>query len=515
MKNPQTSEIKKIPPAFTSVWALSLAFVLLFILIFIAPALSAQHSPQPVQDPNDPLLGVWQGTMQTKIGPIEVYFTIEPKGSGAYLAKVTIPAQKVREMPMQEVRFAAPDVVLDMSSYGIVFEGRLAPDSASIGGQFKVGEDTMDLELHRSSGVPESGRPQEPKKPYPYEEIEVRFPNLEAGIHLAGTLTLPSGPGPFPAAALVSGSGPHDRDSTIAGHRPFLVWADSLTRRGVAVLRCDDRGVGKSEGDFHQATTADFASDAQAAWEFLKSQPRIDGHRIGFIGHSEGGIIAPMVAARNPEVAFLVLLAGTGIPGDRLAILQGEAVSRSRGAGPEAVRKETGMNERMFQVIINSETAQAAEADLKRIIAETLADMSDSERKELNVSEDSLLTDFKGILADYPWARFVLGYDPAIALRKVRCPVLALVGDKDTQVPADVNLAAIEQALQEAGNSRYEVKKLPGLNHLFQTAQTGHPREYARIEETISPQVLQMVGDWILQSKQAFQTGDHDDTSYP
>jgi len=284
-------------------------------------------------------------------------------------------------MPVQEVRFTPPALILDMSSFGIVFEGKMAADSGSIAGVFKVGPDAMDLILRRSAGVPEMGRPQDPKKPYPYEEVEVRFPNREAGIDLSGTLTIPAGPGPFPAAVLVSGSGPQDRDSTIAGHRPFLVWADTLTRRGIAVLRCDDRGVGKSEGDFHRATTVDFASDAQAAWEFLKSQSRIDGRKIGFIGHSEGGIIAPMVAARNPEVAFLVLLAGTGIPGDRLLMEQLEDAARSGGAGPEAVRKATLMNERLIRAIRSHENYQEAEAGFNRIIAESLAGMTDAEKK--------------------------------------------------------------------------------------------------------------------------------------
>ena len=483
---------------------LSLALIMLPVLFLAVAAVSpsAQQAPQAPQTSDqrkDPLLGVWKGTMQTKIGPLEVYFEIGSTGSAPYLAKVTIPAQKVRAMPVQEVRFAPPDLVLDMSSYGIVFEGKLAADSESIEGVFKVGPDSMALVLRRSAGIPDMGRPQEPKKPYPYEEVEVRFPNREAGINLSGTLTIPVGPGPFPAVVLVSGSGPQDRDSTIAGHRPFLVWADALTRRGIAVLRYDDRGVENSGGDFHQATTADFATDAQAAWEFLKGQSRVDSRRVGFIGHSEGGIIAPFVAAQNPDVAFLVLLAGTGIRGDRLVIMQSEAVSRSRGAGPEAIRKEARMYEKMFRVIETNATAQAAEPDLKRIIAETLAGMTDSEKKELNVSEDALLTDLKGMLADYPWNRFFLGYDPSTALRKIRCPVLALTGDRDTQVPADINLSAIEQALKEAGNTHCQIKKLAGLNHLFQPAQTGHPREYAKIEETISPEALTLVGDWILE----------------
>ncbi len=260
---------------------------------------------------------------------------------------------------------------------------------------------------------------------------------------------------------LVSGSGPQDRDSTIAGHRPFLVWADALTRRGIAVLRCDDR-------------------------------------KIGFIGHSEGGIIAPMVAARNSEVAFLVLLAGTGVPGDRLLMEQLEDTARSGGAGPEAVRKADLMNERLIRAIRSHDNYQEAEPEFKRIIAASLTGMTDAEKKELSASEASVLSDWKELAADYPWARLIAGYDPATALRKVRCPVLALNGDKDTQVRADINLAAIEQALKEAGNTHYEIKMLPGLNHLFQTAQTGHPREYAKIDETISPDVLKLVGDRIL-----------------
>ena len=472
------------------------ALVFLLCLTSVAMSLFAFFPSQEI--PKTPLLGFWQGTMQTKIGPLEVYFVIERKDQNAYLAKITIPAQKVREMPIQEVRYVPPDLVLDMSSFGIRFEGKMAAEGDRIAGTFMIGPDRMDLVLRRSAGIPDMGRPQEPKKPYPYEEIEVRFQNGEAGVFLSGTLTIPRGAGPFPAAVLLSGSGPQDRDSVIAGHRPFLVWADALTRMGIAVLRCDDRGVGKSGGDFHLATTADFATDALAAWTFLANYPGIDRRNVGFIGHSEGGLIGPMAAVRNPDVAFLVLLAGTGIPGDRLALMQTEAVSKSRGAGAEAIRKESKMYEGIFRIIQACPTAQEAEGELKKIVGEAVAGMSDSEKKELNVTKESLLADLEGILADYGWNRFFLGYDPAIALGQVRCRVLALVGDKDTQVPADANLAAIEQALKTGGKSRYDIKKLPGLNHMFQTAQTGHPREYAKIDETIAPAVLKLVGDWIL-----------------
>lgn len=473
------------------------------VITFLIIVLFFSRSVFPHQVAEDPLIGVWQGTVNhPKIGEVKFYFTIEIKDANTYMGKVDIPVQKARGIPVNEVRFDAPGLVLDISSFGIVYEGTVAADFSSIKGELKVGDEILPLELKRSAGVPEARRPQEPQKPYPYEEIEITFPNPEANITLSGTLTLPPGPGPFPAAILISGSGPHDRDESIAGHRPFLVISDYLTRYGIAVLRCDDRGVMKSEGDFHKATTPDFATDAQAAWAFLSRHSRIDGRRIGLIGHSEGALIGSMVAALNPDAAFLVLLAGTGVPGEQLALMQSQEVSKSRGASVEAIRKETRMNERLFQVFKTQEDAQLAEVEMKQIISDSLAQMSDAEKKELDVSEQTLITDMKGFLADYPWARFVLGYDPVTDLQKVRCPVLALNGDKDTQVPADVNLKAIEKALKKAGNTNYEIKKLPGLNHMFQAAQTGHPREYGKIEETIAPFVLQLIGDWIIQTVQ-------------
>jgi len=450
------------------------------------------------QSADSPLIGVWQGTVRhPQLGEVEFFFTIGRKADGALTAMVDIPAQKARNIPANGVRYTAPDLTLDMSSFGLVFEGKVSGDFSSVQGRLKVGDEVLPLDLRRSAGVPEARRPQDPLKPYPYDEIEVEVSNREAGIRLSGTLTTPQGRGPFPAAVLISGSGPQDRDSTLAGHRTFLVLADALTRRGIAVFRCDDRGVGKSQGDFHRATTADFASDAQAAWEFLRNSPRIDGGKIGLIGHSEGGLIGPMAAAKNKDIAFLVLLAGTGIPGERLALIQGEDISRSRGAGEEAIRKERRLNEKLFEVFRTTEDPATAETEMRRIIAEELSGMTEAEKKELNASEASLIQDMKGYLADYPWARFVLAYDPAAALREIRCPVLALNGEKDIQVRADINLTVIDQALRDAGNRRYEVKKLPDLNHLFQTAQTGHPREYGKIEETISPAVLDLIGDWI------------------
>jgi pimeloyl-ACP methyl ester carboxylesterase len=464
------------------------------ILLAAVPALpSAQEGAE-----SDPLLGVWEGPVTGKPGTFQVYFSIERKDQGGYAAKMDIPVQHARNIPVTAVAWNPPALTLDLSSYGLMFEGRLNLDGTALEGLFKVGPENLPLTLKRASAVPEMRRPQDPKKPYPYSETEVTFRNAAAAIVLAGTLTVPPGPGPFPAAVLVSGSGPHDRDSTLAGHRPFLVLSDFLTRRGIAVLRYDDRGCGQSGGDFHKATTADFATDARAAWEFLRTQPRIDPRRVGIIGHSEGGLIAPAVASDDQDVAFIVLLAGTGVPGERLALKQIEDLARSRGAGEEAVRKEVGLYERIIAVMKDLEDPQAAEKEMNRIARQALAGMSEAERKALGESEVSLGQDIEGYLADYPWNRFFLFYDPAPALRRVRCPVLALNGGKDTQVSAAVNLPAIKEALKEGGNEKVEVEEVPGVNHLFQTAQTGHPREYGKIEETLAPVVLQRICDWVL-----------------
>jgi pimeloyl-ACP methyl ester carboxylesterase len=481
-------------PSRRTTWKIAFALVVGTLLALLAAFVLYAQEPA-----TDSLVGVWQGTVTAKPGSMQIFFTIEKKSDGSYMAKVDIPAQKARDIPVTGLSWNPPDLMLDMSSYGIVYEGKMAPDGAAIAGLFKIGDDAPTLVVQRAAAVPDMRRPQEPQKPYPYEEIEVTFRNGAAAIDLSGTLTMPAGPGPFPAVVLISGSGPQDRNSAIAGHRPFLVVADYLTRRGIAVLRHDDRGCNRSGGNFHSATTADFASDAAAAWEFLARQPRIDPRRVGLYGHSEGGVAAPMAAARNQKVAFLVLMAGTGIPGERLARMQVEAIARSRGAGEEAVSKEVRLNEGIFGVLKTHKDAQAAEKEMKRIALEALAGMSAEEKKQLNESEEMQMADIKSYVADYDWNRFFLFYDPAVSLRRVHCPVLALNGEKDTQVDADANLPAIAKALKEGGNQNVETAKLPGLNHLFQTAQSGHPSEYGKIEETVSPAVLQLVGDWILQ----------------
>jgi uncharacterized protein len=327
--------------------------------------------------------------------------------------------------------------------------------------------------------------------------VEVAYENKPAGIKLAGTLTLPKGPGPFPAALLISGSGPQDRDETILGHKPFLVLADYLTRRGVAVLRVDDRGVGGSTGKTNDATSVDFAADVLAGVGFLKGRKEINAAQIGLIGHSEGGIIAPLVASRSKDVAFIVLLAGTGLPGEDILYLQGAAILKVAGANAAQLARQKAMQQTMFAVLRAENDNVVAEKKIRAALAELTGKLDAEEKKKMAEAMPLLEGQIKMVLT--PWFRHFLSYDPRPALRKVTCPVLALNGAKDVQVDAALNLQAIQAALKKGGNKDVAVREFANLNHLFQTCKTGAVSEYGNIEETLAPVVLEAVARWILE----------------
>ncbi len=333
-------------------------------------------------------------------------------------------------------------------------------------------------------------RPQEPKKPYPYDEEEVGYENKRDSVKLAGTLTLPRGKGPFPAALLITGSGPQDRNESLLGHKPFLVLADYLTRQGIAVLRVDDRGVGGSTGSVPDSTTENFAADVTAGIEFLKTRKEIDPKQIGLIGHSEGGLIAPMVAAQNGDVAFIVLMAGTGLTGEEILYLQGALILKASGASAEQLAKQRATQEGMFKILKEEKDPATAE---KRLHEELSRNLTEEAKKK---SEQAIAAQIKRV--NTPWFRYFLTLDPRPALRKVKCPVLALNGENDLQVPATENLREIEAALKAGGNKNITIVRLPKLNHLFQTSETGSLSEYAKIEETVAPVALKTIGDWIL-----------------
>ena len=322
------------------------------------------------------------------------------------------------------------------------------------------------------------------------------FDNPDGGHTLAGTLTKPRAPAPHPAIVLVTGSGPQDRDETIVGHKPFAVLADAITRRGVAVLRYDDRGVGQSEGDFASATSFDHASDALAAVRYLAGRADIAEERVGLGGHSEGAMIAPLIAAQAPdEVAFLVLLAPPAIVGEEIILTQGLALERRMGMPEADAQAQADLRRRAIRAAIEAESdaefdAAVASAieDRVKLIAE--GDARDAARAALAQA----LPAFRG-----PWFRCFLAFDPAESLRKVVCPVLALIGENDVQVLPDENVPPLEAALEAAPTDDVRVEVLPGLNHLLQTSETGLPSEYGSIEETISPGALELIADWVAE----------------
>lgn len=410
------------------------------------------------------------------------------------------PAQRVSCIPVENIDYGDGKLLLEMSSIMGRFEGMLKEDGETLEGEWRQRGRIIPIVLKRVDEVPVLRRPQDPVRPYPYDEEEVVYENKEAGIRLAGTLTLPRTEGPFPAVLLITGAYEQNRNEEFFGHRPFLVLSDYLTRRGIAVLRVDDRGVGGSGGNFSLATTEDFAGDVLAGLEYLKSRKEIDPGRTGLIGHSQGGEIAPMVAGGAPGLAFIVLMAGPGQNGDELSLSQNRLRMAADGVPEELIDKNVVILKKVFTVFKEEGNDTIAGEKIRTLLSDFHTNLSEEEKQYLMNPEIPLSAKVETEVRSYftsPWKRNLLAYDPKPALMKVKCPVLAINGEKDVQVPPEENLRAIEKALEAGGNRDYTIKELPGLNHLFQTAQTGSISEYAIIEETISPVALKLMGDWI------------------
>ena len=441
--------------------------------------------------------GRWAGKLQVPGGQLTLVLRIQESESGKLSAFLDSPDQGAYDIPCDSVVYSAPHLKVIMGAIGGQYEATL--EDNSLRGQFIQGGASSPLVLTPSAEEDRSTlHPQEPKKPYPYLTEEVRFVNPTDGDTLAGTLTMPTTPGPHRAVVMITGSGPQSRDEPVMNHRPFLVWADALTRLGIAVLRYDDRGVGASTGNFNEARTADLARDVEAAVDYLRSRKEIDNQRIGLIGHSEGGMIAPIVAVSRPkDVSFIVLLAAPGLRGDSILVMQNEIISR-RSHTPDSIREATAqLNRSLFALLVPPTTDEEA---LRQSLAEVLrgaffdgplAPPMPHEQVELAINQEmEMLT--------APWMRDFLRYDPAPMLSRVQCPVLAVQGSEDVQVPAAANLPIVEKALTLHGNKEVTVKEFPGLNHMLQHCQTCLPDEYGEIRETVSPEVLQFVGEWIL-----------------
>lgn len=435
------------------------------------------------------ITGSWNGLLKPGGGiQLHIGLTIEKTDTG-YKVNLSSPDQGAAIIPVNEFNFNEPAVSFKSKMIGASYTGTHAGDS--ITGTFTQGGHSFPL-IFNKGVVQAPKRPQEPTLPLPYYTEEVSFENTAAHIKLAGTLSMPQQTGAYPAVILITGSGAQNRDEELLGHKPFLIISDYLTRQGIAVLRYDDRGYAKSTGNFKTATSLDFASDVESAIAYLKTRKEIK--QIGLIGHSEGGLIAPVVAAKNKDVAFIVMLAGPGIRGDKLLLLQTELITRVEGTPDSTIARINTINKGAFDIIVNNENDSIIKKDLVAYYHKYAADHP-AEVPAGTTPEQFVAANLKEVMNPWPWLKFFLQYDPVTSLKKVRCPVLALNGEKDLQVPPKEDLGSIKNALK--GNKDVTVKEYPGLNHLFQECKTGSPSEYAGIEQTISPVVLEDISKWI------------------
>ena len=439
--------------------------------------------------------GDWYGALNIQGTSLPLVFHITKNGD-VYSTLMDSPKQGAKGFATGVTTVNGNELQINAASEGITYTGTFLPDSNKITGIFKQGAGSFPLSFFRtSSAITEAPviRPQDPKD-FPYKREDVAFDNPKGGDRLAGTLTMPSDGKASKIVILITGSGPQNRNEELMNHRPFLVWSDWLTRHGIAILRYDDRGVGQSTGNFQTATSADFADDAEAAVNYILSRPDLKNLSIGLMGHSEGGLIAPMVASRNKAVKFIVLLAGPGVP--TLQLLVKQTADQMNGAPAAAVERSVDRNKKLYGVVVQNPTLSTAQ--LQQLIQTTLYD---DMRAHPGFGIDS--TNIKGIIIQVcaqllsPWMRYFLAVDPADYLAKVKCPVLALDGTLDMQVNAEANLAGIKASLEKGGNKNFEVVDLDGLNHLFQKAATGALAEYGQIQETVDPVALEKVSAWI------------------
>jgi hypothetical protein len=469
---------------------------------FVVLAVGLACSSQAAFAASAPALveGTWFGELRMPGGDLRIIFHLSANSDGSLKATADSPDQGAYGLEVESFAAAEGAVRIEVKHLGASFEGKQSQDGRKVEGRWRQSGESSPLTLKQTDKLPEPNRPQVPRKPYPYHEEDVTYVNAAAGLTFTATLTYPTSGGPFPAVALITGSGPQDRDESVFGHSPFLVLADYLTRRGIAVLRADDRGVGGSMGNLANASISDLAGDALSAVAYLKARPEVDPKRIGLLGHSEGTLVAPLAATRSEDVAFIALVGAIGVPYDRLLLEQQTLTLRAQGAQEDFIAKLHTSTE-MFLTIVKQESDDAAATRrIRQVMEADLAAMSEEERKGLGDPKQATDEQLKQVteMMLNPHFRSVLACDPAPALH-LELPVLVVSGEKDVQCPPKQNLPAIEAALKASGNRRYTVKELPGLNHLLQTAKTGAPAEYAQVEETVAPAALKVVGDWILE----------------
>ena len=457
--------------------------------VLSSPALAQEPDPDPDAGGGG-VEGRWAGSVVLPTGELPFSVTFE-RADGVLSATMDIPAQGALGLPLTAVSHIAGRVHFELEApIGLaVWDGALSGDT--IEGEFTQGVVTSTFSVSRED-LPEA----EADEPAPYRAEEVSFENGD--VHLEGTLTLPEGTGPFPGVVLITGSGPQDRDEVVAGFAVFRPLSDHLTRQGVAVLRYDDRGVGGSTGSVSSSTTSDFAGDALAGLARLSEHPDVDPARVGFVGHSEGAVVASLAASRSEAVRFAVLLAGSTVPGTEILYEQSAAIQRVSGVPEDRIEWNTDFQRRLFAALEAGEGLEAYREELGAAIREGIEALSEAQRAPISdldsYVETQVAQQIDGL--ESPWYRYFLTYDPAEGLRGTRVPVLALFGGLDLQVVVDQNRGPLEEAL--AGNPDVTVEVLPRANHLFQAATTGSPAEYALLEKRFVDGFLETISDWIL-----------------
>ena len=441
------------------------------------------------------ITGSWEGAISIMNSELGIIVDINQSGD-TLKATIDIPMQNAKGLLLKNLIFNQPKIHFELQAGpGVaVFDGEKSADS--IAGDFS--QAGMKGKFHLKKGI-SSKVAAVPEPPPPYKEEEVKIKSGD--ITLAGTLSLPDAKGSYPAIVLITGSGAQNRDEEIFGFKPFRLIADYLTRSGIAVLRCDDRGVGGSTGSMEKATGEDFAKDAEAQVKYLLTRGDIDGKKTGLLGHSEGGIIAPMVAARSKEIAFIVLMAGPAVPGDKIISKQIELLMRAAGATETEIKTELARQEQVYEVVRTNKGWDALKLELRKDAKESLNKMTAEERKSVGDEEKLINTgvDAKMKGAKSQWFKYFIDFDPAKQLEKLNCPVLALFGELDMQVPVDLNKEPMENCLRKSGNKDYTIHVFTKANHLFQEAINGNPGEYANLKKEFIPGFLEKITDWIKQ----------------
>ncbi len=462
---------------------------------------AAVQEPGPGARSDGPWVGAWEGALDVGGQELRIVIHVRASGGGGLEASMDSPDQGATGIPVASVATAGDSIRLDLSGIGASYTGRLLADGSKIEGEWRQGGAALPLVLERGDGTVEPRRrPQEPEAPYPYGEETVTID--VAGATLEGTLTLPPGDGPVPAVVLVSGSGAQDRDEFLAGHRPFLVLADRLTRSGIAVLRMDDRGVGGSTGSTFTGTIGERADDVLAMVRFLAGRPDIDAARIGLLGHSEGGWVVPVAAVEaGSEISFLVLMAGPAQSPRELILSQQRVILGAGGATEETILAVQALNEAVFRVLLDTPDDVEAAARIQGLEAKLLRELPEDRARALEAylaSQPEAARAQQRQVSTTPWFRDLVAFDPDPWLRDVRQPVIALFGERDVQVPPAENAAPMARILDVDHRSDRTVTVLPGLNHLLQPSETGLPSEYGRIETTIAPAALELIRAWIV-----------------